>query len=69
MLGKNLRIVMVIRDITAVDLAKALDMSPITIGFIVNGRTKNPRTETVRALAKGLGVTIEDLYRTDLVNL
>lgn len=48
------------RGLTQLELAIRTGMTPQTVASIEVGRHKNPRVETVRALADALGVTVDE---------
>ena len=49
------------KGISQVKLSKLAGVTYNTIIKIESGATKNPRVETLRLIAKGLGVTVDDL--------
>lgn len=48
------------RGLTQLELAIKAGTTPNTVASIEVGRHKNPRVETVRALADALGVTVDE---------
>ena len=52
------------RKLSAAQLCeKARDLNPKTLSAIETGRIKNPSIQTLKSLARGLGITISDLFR------
>ena len=50
---------------TQQQLAKATGVPQATIGMIETGARKNPRVETLYALAQALGCEVSALYKPD----
>ena len=48
-------------DMSQADLARKTGMTTANIAYIVNGKTQDPRLSTVIALARALGITLDDL--------
>lgn len=50
-------------NLTKTELAKKTNLSHKTIQYLENGKLNNPTLATLRALAKTLNVTIEELIK------
>jgi transcriptional regulator with XRE-family HTH domain len=61
----NLRRLMQRRDFQQAELAKRSGLSEATISRILSGEQRNPTAETLRALARALGVGVADLLAED----
>jgi len=48
-------------DMTQADLARKTGMTTANIAYIVNGKTHDPRLSSVIAIARALGVSLDDL--------
>ena len=60
----KLKIIRIEKGIKQKDLAARCNMRQATISDIENGRIKNPRIDTLRAIAKELGVPLEAFYNS-----
>lgn len=62
---EKLRALLVRQGITPRALSLAIGDSPYTVRDIMSGRTKNPRSDTLAAIAQALGVTLYDVLKDD----
>lgn len=53
------------RSITQADLARMTGMTTSNIAYIVNGKTKDPRFQSVLLIAEALGVSLNYLAGID----
>lgn len=53
------------RNITQADLARMTGMTTSNIAYIVNGKTKDPRFQSVLLIADALGVSLNYLAGVD----
>ncbi len=53
------------RNITQADLARMTGMTTSNIAYIVNGKTKDPRFQSVLLIADALGVSLNYLAGID----
>lgn len=60
-ISERLMKIMKERNISAYTLHKNSGLSRVTIRYIIRGISKNPRVDTLRALAKVLKCTVQDL--------
>ena len=60
--GDNVRRLRMRKKITQERLAEKTGLDRMTIAFVESGR-RWPRIDTLNRLAKGLGVSIEDLFK------
>ena len=51
------------KGVSQVKLSKLADITYNTITKLESGATKNPRVETLRFIAKALGVSVDDLIK------
>jgi len=61
--GEMLIMLMEERGMTPTELAHKSGVGKTTISELINGRTKEPTFSKAKALADGLGVTLEDFAR------
>jgi transcriptional regulator with XRE-family HTH domain len=59
----KLRALLERRGITSRALSLAIGDSPYTVRDIMSGRTKNPRSDTLAAIAQALGVALYDVLK------
>lgn len=64
-LAKNMKAIMKEKKIRNTDLFMRTGVHFSRIGDILRGRTLNPQINTVKRLAVGLGVSIDDLMSED----
>lgn len=63
-IGETIRFLRVQRNMRSVDLCReAGDLDPRTLNALEKGRINNPTVKTLESVARGLGVTIGDLFR------
>ena len=62
-IGKRIRELREERGLTQREVARRAGLTPSGVGFIENGQTQNPSAETVVAVARALGVPVEELLR------
>lgn len=60
-LAERLRSLRVLRKLTQPELAARAGISLSLLAKLEQGQTNNPRLDTLRALAKALGVTLDEL--------
>lgn len=60
--GKNLKYIRIEHDLTQLELAEILDMSPNFIGMIERGE-RNTTVENVYKIARALNIKPEDLFK------
>lgn len=60
-LAERIQYVMEQRGITQADLARMTGMTTSNIAYIVNGKTKDPRFQSVLLIADALGVSLNYL--------
>lgn len=60
--GKNLKHIRIELDLTQLELAEILDMSPNFIGMIERGE-RNTTVENVYKIARALNIKPEDLFK------
>jgi transcriptional regulator with XRE-family HTH domain len=60
-IGKRIRHLREERGLTQRELARRAGLTPSGVGFIEHGQTRNPSAETVVAIARALGVPVEEL--------
>ena len=60
--GKNLKHIRIEHDLTQLELAEILDMSPNFIGMIERGE-RNTTVENVYKIARALNIKPEDLFK------
>lgn len=60
--GKNLKSIRIEHDLTQLELAEILDMSPNFIGMIERGE-RNTTVENVYKISRALNVKPEDLFK------
>jgi transcriptional regulator with XRE-family HTH domain len=60
-IGKRIRDLREERGLTQRELARRAGLTPSGVGFIEHGQTRNPSAETVVAIARALGVPVEEL--------
>jgi DNA-binding XRE family transcriptional regulator len=63
MLSKNLKKYRTKNKISKTELARRTKLSKRTIEFIEVGKQDNPTLKTIKALAKELGISIEELVK------
>lgn len=63
MLSKNLKKYRTKNKISKTELARRTKLSKRTIEFIEAGKQDNPTLKTIKALAKELGISIEELVK------
>lgn len=61
-IGKNLKSIRIEHDLTQLELAEILDMSPNFIGMIERGE-RNTTVENVYKISRALNVKPEDLFK------
>ncbi len=59
-LGQKIKKLREERELTQVELAVIVDISPVYVGFIENGR-RRPSLKTLEKIAKVLKVSVRDL--------
>lgn len=52
-------------DISISEFARKCELRPTTIFSIVNGKTRSPTLDVVEKIAKGMGLTIDELTKND----
>jgi transcriptional regulator with XRE-family HTH domain len=62
-IGKRIRDLREERGLTQREVAQHAGLTPSGLGFIEHGQTQNPSAETVVAIARALGVPVEDLLK------
>jgi transcriptional regulator with XRE-family HTH domain len=62
-IGKRIRDLREERGLTQREVARRAGLTPSGVGFIEHGQTRNPSAETVMAVARALGVPVEELMR------
>jgi transcriptional regulator with XRE-family HTH domain len=62
-IGKRIRDLREERGLTQREVARRAGLTPSGVGFIEHGQTRNPSAETVMAVARALGVPVEELLR------
>jgi transcriptional regulator with XRE-family HTH domain len=62
-IGKRIRDLREERGLTQREVARRAGLTPSGVGFIEHGQTRNPSAETVLAVARALGVPVEELLR------
>jgi transcriptional regulator with XRE-family HTH domain len=62
-IGKRIRALREERGLTQREVARRAGLTPSGVGFIEHGQTRNPSAETVVAVARALGVPVEELLR------
>jgi len=62
-IAKNLKKYRSKKGISQDKLSKLADVTYNTIIKLESGATKNPRVETLRLIAKALGVSVDDLLK------
>lgn len=62
-IAKNLKKYRHKKGVSQDKLSKLVDVTYNTIIKIESGATKNPRVETLRLVAKALGVSVDDLIK------
>lgn len=60
--GKNLKSLRLERDLTQLELAEILDMSPNFVGMIERGE-RNTTVENVYKISRALNIKPEDLFK------
>ena len=60
--GKNLKSIRIEHDLTQLELAEILDMSPNFIGMIERGE-RNTTVENVYKISRALNIKPEDLFK------
>lgn len=60
-LAERIQKVMDVRGITQADLARMTGITTSNIAYIVNGKTKDPRLQSVLAIAEALDVSLDYL--------
>jgi transcriptional regulator with XRE-family HTH domain len=60
-IGMRLKQLRAAKGITQLELSRATGLSLSIIAQLEQGETANPRLNTVKALAKGLGCTLDEL--------
>ena len=68
-LGRNLRILRVLHNITQTDIAKQLNVKPQYISALESDWNKYPHLKKAIQLSEILGVTLDTLVKTDLEGL
>ena len=61
--GRMLKALREGRGLTQADLARKAKVTQAYIALLEAGRKKNPSLTTLRRIAKGLGVAVEDLLK------
>lgn len=64
-LSERIQYAMDKRNITQADLARMTGMTTSNIAYIVNGKTKDPRFQSVLLIADALGVSLNYLAGID----
>lgn len=59
-MNRKVKALMVLNGIKAVDIAKRLGLSPVTVNIVLNGYGKSHRVQ--KAIADALKVTYEELW-------
>ena len=62
-ISKNLKKYRNKKGVSQDKLSKLVDVTYNTIIKLESGATKNPRVETLRLIAKALGVSVDDLIK------
>jgi transcriptional regulator with XRE-family HTH domain len=62
-IAKNLKKYRNKKGVSQDKLSKLVDITYNTIIKLESGATKNPRVETLRLIAKALGVSVDDLIK------
>ncbi len=60
--GKNLKSLRLERDLTQLELAEILDMSPNFVGMIERGE-RNTTVENIYKISRALNIKPEDLFK------
>lgn len=60
-IGKRIHDLREERGLTQREVARRAGLTPSGVGFIEHGQTRNPSAETVVAIARALGVPVEEL--------
>jgi transcriptional regulator with XRE-family HTH domain len=60
-IGKRIRDLREERGLTQREVARRAGLTPSGVGFIEHGQTRNPSAETVVAIARALGVPVEEV--------
>ncbi len=60
-IGKRIRELREERGLTQREVARRAGLTPSGVGFIEHGQTRKPSVETVMAIARALGVPVEEL--------
>jgi transcriptional regulator with XRE-family HTH domain len=68
-IGKRIRDLREERGLTQRELARRAGLTPSGVGFIEHGQTRNPSAETVVAIARALGVPVEELLGEEMERL
>ena len=64
-IGKRIRDLREERGLTQREVARRAGLTPSGVGFIEHGQTRNPSAETVVAIARALGVPVEELLEVE----
>jgi transcriptional regulator with XRE-family HTH domain len=64
-IGKRIRDLREERGLTQREVARRAGLTPSGVGFIEHGQTRNPSAETVVAIARALGVPVEELLAAE----
>jgi transcriptional regulator with XRE-family HTH domain len=69
-INETIRTLRLEKKLSGVELCKrAGDMDPRTLTALEKGRIKNPSIKTLQSVARGLGVTVSDLFRQSEVGI
>ena len=67
-LAERIQKVMDDRGMTQADLARETGITTSNIAYIVNGKTKDPRLQSVMSIAAALGVSLDYLAGYDVTD-
>lgn len=62
-MNRKVKSLMVLKGITGVDIARKLNLSPVTVYIVVSGRGKSRRIQ--QTIANALGMSFTELWPRD----
>ena len=60
-LGKRIETTLKLNNMSQIDLCNEIGMKTSTLNAIITGERKNPRIKTIVPIARGLGVSLDEL--------
>jgi len=65
MIGKRIKILLLIKNETHKAFAKRIKISPVKLSRIITGKTKRPSVYDVKAIADGLNIKVDELFEKE----